>query len=830
MGLLDFAIQEARRNGIDPELVTRVLGAESGGNPNAVSSAGARGPMQLMPATAKALGVNIDDPLDNIRGGVRYLAQQLKTFGDPSLALAAYNAGPGNVRKYGGTPPFPETQNYVKKILGGNAMRPSDDSDIFGGQPRNQNVTSDDSDIFSSPKQVAKPQNSAKKLPLKIIDNTKPQDPLAGTSAIQRAIIGAGKAGTDFLFGIGLGDKLGLQTLQPDNNQPTLSSLIVGNTGPSQQQRALDALSKDVPAQAGNLLGQLGIMYSGGKLAQGAAAGLDIAAQGASAAGAAMPRVARAADILQKGGNALINPASYKQAAAAGAGFGLISQPGSIDERLANAAAGGIGGAAGLAVGRALPVVASRLAAPFKATGPIQATITTKLQAKGIDFNALPKAVQQQLVQIGKRSTDVIDNMDSQQLARMADFGKLGIQPTRGWVTRDPKDWWLENGLNTVDDQLISRNKDANQALLESVRDGTSQATDYDIGNKLQNTFQGYDQTLKTNADRLYSAARNMAGRDIPLDPHRFVNNASTELDQQMLGSKLPSDTLNWFQKVTGDQEPFDMGTALQRLQALNGRMYGTHDPAEAKALGIVKRHLTDAIEGYGGPQAGGMPRMGADPQQQLADAFRGARAAAADRFRWQDSSPLVDRVLRGQYTPEKLPDMLGSMRVDDLRGLAAIEQQRGVPVMSTLRDAAKAYIRDASTLQAETGGSFTVAGLRKALDKIGPEKGQLLFGPDGWEQYQRILRSAGNIYNAPLKPAGSSTFPNFMRMLQKTPIPGMPFAINVATTAAAKAGNMAKVGRALNPVLQVPGVALQPTSLPLLTAPLGLLSADQLK
>lgn len=88
----------------------------SGGKNKAVSKAGARGPMQLMPATAKELGVNIDDPFQNIEGGVKYYAKMLKQFGDPILAVAAYNAGPRNVREAGGVPKFKETQNYVRKF------------------------------------------------------------------------------------------------------------------------------------------------------------------------------------------------------------------------------------------------------------------------------------------------------------------------------------------------------------------------------------------------------------------------------------------------------------------------------------------------------------------------------------------------------------------------------------------------------------------------------------------------------------------------------------------------------------------------------------------
>lgn len=105
---------------IPENLLKAVAKAESGFNPNAVSSCGAQGIMQLMPSTARSLGVtNCFDPAQNIMGGARYLRQMLDSFnGDVPKALAAYNAGPNAVRKYGGIPPYRETQDYVARVLG----------------------------------------------------------------------------------------------------------------------------------------------------------------------------------------------------------------------------------------------------------------------------------------------------------------------------------------------------------------------------------------------------------------------------------------------------------------------------------------------------------------------------------------------------------------------------------------------------------------------------------------------------------------------------------------------------------------------------------------
>ncbi len=116
--VLDLIQDHASEQEIDPNLVKAVVQAESGFNSHAVSPVGARGLMQLMPSTAKTLGVqNSFNPDENIQGGTKYLKQLLQKYDSVPNAVAAYNAGPGAVDKHKGIPPYKETQQYVKRVM-----------------------------------------------------------------------------------------------------------------------------------------------------------------------------------------------------------------------------------------------------------------------------------------------------------------------------------------------------------------------------------------------------------------------------------------------------------------------------------------------------------------------------------------------------------------------------------------------------------------------------------------------------------------------------------------------------------------------------------------
>lgn len=136
----DIVVPLAKKHGIDWRLVTAIMAAESSFNPCAVSPVGAMGLMQIMPAVAKEYEVELDEafePKENVRAGILLLKRLKKRYkGNLTLTLAAYNAGEGNVARYGGIPPFKETRNYVKKVLGYHSdLKVAKATPMGGGSP-----------------------------------------------------------------------------------------------------------------------------------------------------------------------------------------------------------------------------------------------------------------------------------------------------------------------------------------------------------------------------------------------------------------------------------------------------------------------------------------------------------------------------------------------------------------------------------------------------------------------------------------------------------------------------------------------------------------------
>jgi hypothetical protein len=186
-----YVDQMADKYGVPRSHVRAIYENETASGKNVrSSSAGAQGHMQLMPGTAKEMGVaDIADPYQNIEGGVKYYAKMLKKFGDPVVAAAAYNAGPGNVRKYGGVPPFAETKNYVRKFV-----------KLVGAQDL---MGEPNTEVVMSPKKETTTKVAMAAAPVSLAPQASPEDVASQFSAIMATLgKGAKKTKRDKLIGL----------------------------------------------------------------------------------------------------------------------------------------------------------------------------------------------------------------------------------------------------------------------------------------------------------------------------------------------------------------------------------------------------------------------------------------------------------------------------------------------------------------------------------------------------------------------------------------------------------------------------------------------------
>jgi hypothetical protein len=289
----------ADKYGVDPQFATSIAHTESGLNQSAVSPAGAVGVMQLMPSTAKGLGVDPTDLAQNIDGGVHYLSQLGHQFnGDPQMVAAAYNAGPGAVQKYGGVPPYKETQDYVQKVTGSPAnAAPSDGMPSLASLYKSMGLDSTGHPINTAQAPAAPSPQEEQPPPLSVLYKqmglrpdgtsgsetpqaspnapqglTPAQQQVAATAANRSQAPGALAAGVNsFTFGLLPNIDAGVEALKAGGRN-ALAGMGVGQAGPSmadtyqgvhaQDQSQLDAFAQAHPVQ--NLLATAGGMAVGG--------------------------------------------------------------------------------------------------------------------------------------------------------------------------------------------------------------------------------------------------------------------------------------------------------------------------------------------------------------------------------------------------------------------------------------------------------------------------------------------------------------------------------------------------------------------------------------
>lgn len=776
----DLLDEAGRAHNVDPSLLRLVMTQESAGNAGTTSPKGARGLMQLMPATAREMGVtDINDPRQNIMGGARYLAQQLDKYGDVGLALAAYNAGPGAVDRAGGIPNYPETQNYVGKIMGQYQRAPTSAQPADAGAFRSRFGSMLDSEApevqaftpFQQRFGAALQSNQAQADQKEAAPPQPSVQASAETPSLPEQIGGAGLRVANAL-GRGIMDVLDAPSewLAAGAEKSGLTGAL-GNLGVQmptyEQQVELNRKSREDYAQRAGDSGALSAARITGNI------------------GGVMVPIAGAEAGLARGGNALVNAVrgGSPQLANAlqGAGRFLSGQGGWLSRAAYGAEQGAAGGALlsggggdaaseakfGALLGAPLGVVApplinaaSKVIAPLKAAltpasavksaaDDVMARAAAQIEQGGTDLSQLPQSILGGARREVEQALRAGEQIDPASVARRIEFESVGVKPTLGQLTRDPMQYTRERNLRGVEsagESLAERFSQQNNQLMSVLNDlGGGAAAEADVaGNALASRLKALDAPRRQAVTDAYETARATEGRYADIDVPAFSRAANDALDQGMLGRFLPAPIRNLLNDVSTGVTPLNVNTAVQMDSVMSAAQRGASragNDAEAKAIGVVRDALNNAS-------------IASETGAASKSAFDQARQAARQRFQQIEDIPALKAALDDASPDSFVQKFLISSDTPSATALAKYISE-DPQAMSLARSQVVAYLQGKALGTNTTGDAlFRPEAYNKALRSLGSNKLSAFFSPEEVAQLNTVGRVAANIGS---QPAGSA-------------------------------------------------------------------------
>lgn len=529
---------------------------------------------------------------------------------------------------------------------------------------------------------------------------------------------------------------------------------------------------------------------------------------GAGAGGAA-----KGAEWLAKGANGVTRDVLTRLAAnpetqiAAGIGSGLAGQQsaesgGGAGSQFVSSLLGGLGGA-GIAGG--IKSAAGALAqrnAPQLQPVEIERRITAILERQGIDPASITPAMKKALMADVQQALKLPGALDEQAVARLADYRRLGLTPTRGRVTLDPFDVTQEQNAMRVaaatgarDAKLPAIAQDNNRGLLTALDDLRPINDRVTLGERAMGPILARDAAMKARVDNLYSAARDTSGRSLPLEGGTFTRMANEALDQANVGSFLPPDIARKMNDIATGKYPLTVDVAEQLKTSIGNLQRNSADGNVRTALGIVRRALDDAPlqndrlwnPGNVPAMPGMVPPSTAAAGRESVDAFNAARSAARERFGWQQATPAVQRTLEGAAPDAFIQREVisKSAAAADVARLAA-ELSGNPQATQAVRSGIVQHLKDAAIGKGNDVQTANFSGRQwlSALSEIGDQKLRAFFSPAEVEQLKAIGRVGAT---ETFQPRGS--------------------AVNNSNTAAGMAGLLQGLSKNLGPLInKIPG------------------------
>ena len=764
----DIINAEAQRNQVDPDLVRSMVLQESRGVPTAVSPKGASGLMQLMPATAKDLGVsNIFDPKQNIAGGTKYLRQLIDKYGNVEHAVMAYNMGPGAFDQYqAGQRELPkETAQYGDKVSANFAnlkkgIMPQEnaanvDAWLGKGNAPTGGVQSADAWLGAGAAQPVAAQAAPQQAPAQrtAFDETARQVGLTGRAAVTGLTslpTMLGDAANSLInFGIGGVNRVAGTNIPQLQMPSEVTQRALNAVGVPQPQNATERVVQDVASAMAGTGGQY-------RLGQ-----------------ALMKAPAAAAPVAAGLGRALTTAPVAQIAGAAG---------GAAAQGAARENGAGLGGqlTAGL-LGSAIPVVGASLAtsAVRRMQAPTKFAPITPEQAPDAAANAAKEIARETGTKASTVNTADLaaaltrnPTADPKALVRQQDFQALGMDGTLGQITRDPAQYARERnirGAQGVGEPMLSRFAGENNRLQELLNGLRGEPMEpYQAGQVLSNALSSADEGLRQQVTAAYQAARQSTGKDLNVPLQGVAQKYAETLKN--FGDKVPSGVQQNFNELgllSGNQRKvFTMEDADNLSKVINANY--SNDPATNKALGQLNQAIKDAVlsaDAKGGPFA---------PAVKLAKA----------RFDLQDAIPALKDAAEGKTSADDfVKRFVANGKIDEVRGMADLLKKTAPDAFKEARNQLGNELNRAAFGANVTGDKlFSPERYAEAVRRIGTAKLGAFFTPDEVADIQRIGRVGAYINSfpsaAPVSTSNSGVVvENLLRRvpnaLEHAPVPG---------------------------------------------------------
>lgn len=392
----------------------------------------------------------------------------------------------------------------------------------------------------------------------------------------------------------------------------------------------------------------------------------------------------------------------------------------------------------------------------------IDQRINIALESNGIDLATITPAMRTQLREQVGRAMELGDNLNESAVARLADYTRLGMTPTKGRITLDPYDVTQEANASKVAaatgarDARLPQIAQGNNSRLLSIVDemgGARPNDSYGQGSAVAGAIRALDESMQANVGNLYRQARDSGGRSLPLDGAAWTRQANQMLDEAMVGGALPQDVATTMNRVATGEIPLTVEIAEQIKTRIGQLQRGASDGNARYALGLVRQALDDApLRPAQQVNPGNMPAVpGTVPPSPMTvgresiDAFNAARQAARGRFSWQESSPVIGRALEGANADTFVAQNVISKAAgfDDVA--RAAEVINATPAArESVRTAIVQHLKGAAVGRGgETAtGNFSGNRFTAALKDIGDRKLGLFFDADEIETLKAMSRA----------------------------------------------------------------------------------------